>query len=118
MEASQRRGVAGAALCTILLVAGIAAGPAQAAPMAGASSPRAGKAIIGGSVADPAAWPFEAAILRKGRLHCGGSVIAPTKILTAAHCALGFSATQLSVVTGRATYTNYRRFQTGARLIR
>ena len=93
------RGIGAAALCGITLAAGFAAGPAAAAPTAG-------KAIIGGNVADPAAWPFEAAILRKGRLHCGGSVIAPTKILTAAHCALGFSVSQLSVVTGRATLSD------------
>lgn len=105
MEASQRRGVAGAALCVILLVAGIAAGPAQAGPK-GASAPKAGKAIVGGSIADIASWPFEAAILRKGRLHCGGSVIAPTKILTAAHCVLGFGVSQFSVVIGRATLSS------------
>lgn len=105
MEASLRRGVAGAALCVILLVAGIAAGPAQAGPK-GASAPKAGKAIVGGSIADIASWPFEAAILRKGRLHCGGSVIAPTKILTAAHCVLGFGVSQFSVVIGRATLSS------------
>ena len=105
MEASQRRGVAGAALCVILLVAGIAAGPAQAGPK-GASAPKAGKAIVGGGIADIASWPFEAAILRKGRLHCGGSVIAPTKILTAAHCVLGFGVSQFSVVIGRATLSS------------
>ena len=105
MEASQRRGVAGAALCVILLVAGIAAGPAQAGPK-GASAPKAGKAIVGGGIADIASWPFEAAILRKGRLDCGGSVIAPTKILTAAHCVLGFGVSQFSVVIGRATLSS------------
>jgi secreted trypsin-like serine protease len=99
VRASQWRGAAGAALCVMLIAAGIVAAPAAAAP-------KAGKAIIGGSVADPAAWPFEAAILRKGRLHCGGSVIAPTKILTAGHCVLWFGVAQLSVVTGRATLSD------------
>jgi trypsin len=107
---SQVRGVAGALLCFMLLTAwvfaaAISAGPADAAP-------KAGKSIIGGRPADPAAWPFEAAILRKGRLHCGGSVIAPTKILTAAHCALGFSVSQFSVVTGRATLSDSGTGQT------
>jgi secreted trypsin-like serine protease len=93
-------------LCTIVL-AGIVAGPAQAGgPRAEASAPKAGKAIVGGGVADIASWPFEAAILRKGRLHCGGSVIAPTKILTAAHCVLGFRVSQFSVVVGRATLSH------------
>ena len=94
-----------ATLCVFLL-AGIAAGPAQAGPGARGSGPKAGKAIIGGSVADFANWPFEAAILRKGRLHCGGAVIAPTKILTAAHCVLGFGVPQFSIVVGRATLSD------------
>ena len=89
-----------------LLAAGIGAGAAQAGPDGRASGPKAGKAIIGGSVADFSSWPFEAAILRKGRLHCGGAVIAPTKILTAAHCALGFGVSQFLVVVGRATLSD------------
>jgi trypsin len=94
----------------VLLALSCSAGVIVAAPAGGA--PKAGKAIIGGSVADPAAWPFEAAILRKGRLHCGGSVIAPTKILTAGHCVLGFNLAQFSVVTGRAILSDDATGQT------
>ncbi len=63
--------------------------------------PTARPSIVGGKVADPAAWPFAAAILFDGRVGCGASVLSSTKVLTAAHCALGISLTRLQVVTGR-----------------
>lgn len=102
MISRRGKGAAIAAICMSVLGAGVAAGPLQAAPAAQKSAPKAGKSIIGGSQANIADWPWQVAVLRKGRLHCGGSVIAPTKILTAGHCALGFGAAQLSVVTGRS----------------
>lgn len=99
--AGQRRGAAQAAICAAVLALGLVAGPADAGAKRGAG-PVAGSSIIAGSVADFSQWPFTVAVLRKGRLHCGGSVIAPTKILTAGHCALGFSVSGLSVVANRA----------------
>ena len=83
----------GAALA---LGAGLLAGPAQAKEQEARSS------IIAGGNADIAGFPYMAAIFFKGRMHCGGSVIAPTKILTAAHCVEGFNPTKLAVITGRS----------------
>ncbi len=49
------------------------------------ATPRAGKSVIGGTVADPEAWPFAAAVLTPTTL-CTGTVISPTRVLTAGHC--------------------------------
>jgi trypsin len=105
----QSRGAALAVAALVALLACLSAGPAQAdaskAP-AKQGGPVAGASIIGGANADIARWPFMVAVLRKGNLHCGGSVIAPTKVLTAAHCALGFKVTNFTAITGRANYAD------------
>jgi trypsin len=74
---------------------------AVAFPAQSAAAPRAAASVVGGGPADPGQWPFAAAIFRKNRLHCGGSVIAPTKILTAAHCVNRFNVANFQVITGR-----------------
>ncbi|XP_067035066.1 uncharacterized protein [Acropora muricata] len=42
--------------------------------------------VIGGVDAKPGNWPWQIALLRGGRFICGGSLIAPDWIVTAAHC--------------------------------
>jgi len=77
--------------------------------MAGGVSagPNSGERIIGGSEADPADWPFIAAITtRNGSQFCGGSVIAKDAVVTAAHCMFDYFGRPLKrrevrVVTGR-----------------
>jgi secreted trypsin-like serine protease len=49
------------------------------------ASPRAGKSVIGGSAANIDQWPFAAAVLTPTTL-CTGTVISPTRVLTAGHC--------------------------------
>jgi secreted trypsin-like serine protease len=93
------RGIA--ALAALATLAAVAAAPAPASPAPGADR------IISGTNADPAQWPFAAALLVKdpsfGKvLDCTASVIAPRYVLTAAHCAIGVNPKTFSVVVGRA----------------
>jgi trypsin len=79
-------------------VAGLAAARAD-------GSARAQASVTGGHIANPAAWGFAVAVLEGGRLVCSGSVIAPTKVVTAAHCVRGDPA-QLAVVANRPILRN------------
>jgi trypsin len=64
-------------------------------------------AIVGGTAAAEGAYPFMAAITdNSGFQFCGGSVIASTWILTAAHCVQGEQASKVRVITGRTDLGN------------
>ncbi|HEY8582223.1 MAG TPA: serine protease, partial [Capillimicrobium sp.] len=85
------------------LLAAVAAAAACALacpPASSAADPR----IVGGQDADIASWPFLAAIVRADRADafqgqfCGGSLVAPRVVLTAAHCIDG---REIDVLLGR-----------------
>ena len=81
--------------------------------MAGGVSagPAGNERIIGGDVADPADWPFAAAITnRDGDQFCGGTVISDDAVLTAAHCMVSEfgdpeNPNSVRVITGRPDLT-------------
>jgi secreted trypsin-like serine protease len=68
--------------------------------------------VVGGTPANPAEWPYAVAIFRKGHMHCTGAVIAPTRVLTAAHCVSGFNVANLQVIVGRPDLRNVSAGQT------
>ncbi len=95
MDSTRRNRNLVAALACACALTGVAAPPGTAA------APRARSSIVGGGAANPAQWPYAVAIFRKGHMHCSGSVIAPTKVLTAGHCVAGFNLANFQVIVGR-----------------
>ncbi|XP_011690276.1 PREDICTED: uncharacterized protein LOC105451493 [Wasmannia auropunctata] len=49
------------------------------------------EAIVGGEPASPGEFPHQVSLRLDGSHVCGGSIIAPNKILTAAHCVVGIA---------------------------
>ena len=90
--------------CRLFLTAALAAAALlTCAASAGAADVR----IVGGTPAAPGAWPFIAALVSHGAnaydgQFCGGTVIAPDRVVTAAHCVEGITPGDVDVVTGRS----------------
>jgi trypsin len=77
------------------------------AVLATAGSITPANAIINGSAAAEGAYPFMAAITDpSGFAYCGGTVIAASWVLTAAHCVVDETASNVRVVTGRTNLSN------------
>ena len=65
--------------------------------------------IIGGKPAQEGEWPWQAAMLYNGRRICGGSLIHPRWILSAAHCVyVDKNVNKTSFFSGRGVVVEIR----------
>jgi trypsin len=84
----------------IAIVAAIAAG--ALAPSVAQARPPAGLRVVGGTPADAAQFPYVVKLVSRDGL-CTGSLIAPDRVLTAAHCMSGFVIGDKVLVGGAVT---------------
>lgn len=68
--------------------------------------PSRAQAIVAGRAAAPGEAPFAVALVVRGQpaassVFCGGSLVAPGVVVTAAHCVLGKRPSRVDVVAGR-----------------
>ncbi|GAA2247998.1 serine protease [Streptomyces ruber] len=89
------------------LVAVAATAAAAAATLLGAPSAAAApQPVVGGTTTTASAYPYVMQITTASQSQfCGGTLVAPDKVVTAAHCMVGRSTSSTRVVGGR-TYRN------------
>ncbi|MBL1103565.1 serine protease [Streptomyces sp. 5-8] len=87
---------------TLVATAAAAATALLASPTASAAP----QPIVGGTTTTTTAYPFMMQITDASQNQfCGGTLVAPKKVVTAAHCMVGESTSSVRVVGGR-TYLN------------
>lgn len=97
-------------LLALLLMAGLLV-PAAAAVGQTPTPPRPGDdtEVIGGHPTDPGEYPFQVGLLMRSEANryqaqfCGGSLISPDTVLTAAHCVEDITAAELDILVGTHT---------------
>ncbi|KAF1917785.1 trypsin-like cysteine/serine peptidase domain-containing protein [Ampelomyces quisqualis] len=62
--------------------------------------------IVGGATASQGDFPYIVSIQRSGSHFCGGSLLNANTVLTAAHCAVGQTASQLQIRAGSLSRTS------------
>lgn len=102
MAPAPRRWTRLAGVAAALFTAAATAGVAQAEP-----APDVTPFIVGGQDADIQDHPFTVALVTpSGQQFCGGSLVAPDKVLTAAHCTADSRPAEINVVSGRTVMSS------------
>ncbi|XP_034232209.1 trypsin delta-like [Thrips palmi] len=103
-----------AGLLLLLAVLGLCqAGPSQLNSASGGSMPAHKKMqIVGGTSADIKDFGHQISWLRLGRHMCGGSIISPDYVVTAAHCCVDVNLNISEIVAGSTLIPNRGRGQT------
>lgn len=104
MAETLRRLRALAVLLTAFAAAGAVAlsAPAAAAPTPAQPDGDVGTQIVGGTRASTSTYPYVVYLATSsGFQYCGGTLVRPNKVVTAAHCTQGDSPSAVRVVAGR-----------------
>ncbi|MFV0131568.1 S1 family peptidase [Streptomyces sp. HMX112] len=84
----------------------VVAAAAAAALLSAPSAIAAPQPIVGGTTTTTSAYPYVMQITDASQNQfCGGTLVSPTKVVTAAHCMVGETTSNVRVVGGR-TYLN------------
>ncbi|KAK8761461.1 hypothetical protein V5799_027268 [Amblyomma americanum] len=86
------------ALLTAVLVALLAQATHGAVQCGVSRTP--GRRIVGGREALPGEFPWQVALRIREFVFCGGAIVSPTEVVTAAHCVEGMSPKRLNVLAG------------------
>ncbi|XP_072705227.1 serine protease 53-like [Ciconia boyciana] len=102
---------AAALLLLLLAHAEILAGDARADPECGRQW-ELGR-VVGGTAAHPGEWPWQVSLQLRGEHFCGGTLVTPQWVLSAAHCFQGPNGSRAEPTAWRAVVGRLRLQETG-----